>query len=329
MTSKKLQVFVSSTYKDLREERQAAVEAILTAGHIPAGMELFAAGNQSQLEVIKQWIKESDVFLLILGGRYGTIEAQSGKSYIQLEYEHAQTLGMPYFAVVITEDALDLKVRGQGREVLEEKNPEALRKFRGEVLGKHVRFWDDTKDIKLAILETLSKFSTDLNLVGWIRSDRGINGAAVAEELARLGRENSELRSTISEAGPRFSSGLTFSQMKTMLKKRGVSSSDVCDQKHWDCLVQIAEAFGDGLPNLLHVLWAFREVVLSSEPEGRLEALCPALKTLIRLGIFRHTGGLSYDLAPDGRSFLLRLELEMGDAVPAVGFHHLRHPFLS
>ena len=70
---KKLQVFVSSTYSDLRDERQAAVEAILTAGHIPAGMELFAAGDQSQMEVIKRWIDESDVFLLILGGRYGSM----------------------------------------------------------------------------------------------------------------------------------------------------------------------------------------------------------------------------------------------------------------
>jgi predicted Na+-dependent transporter len=49
---KKLQVFVSSTYMDLREERQAAVEAILTAGHIPAGMKLFAAGDDSQMKVI-------------------------------------------------------------------------------------------------------------------------------------------------------------------------------------------------------------------------------------------------------------------------------------
>jgi hypothetical protein len=33
---RKLQVFVSSTYADLKEERQAAVQVILTAGHIPA-----------------------------------------------------------------------------------------------------------------------------------------------------------------------------------------------------------------------------------------------------------------------------------------------------
>ena len=47
---KKLQVFVSSTYTDLIEERQAAVHAILDAGHIPTGMELFKAGNESQLK---------------------------------------------------------------------------------------------------------------------------------------------------------------------------------------------------------------------------------------------------------------------------------------
>jgi uncharacterized protein DUF4062 len=53
---KKLQVFISSTFTDLKQERQAAVEAILTAGHIPAGMELFTAGDESQMNVIKHWI---------------------------------------------------------------------------------------------------------------------------------------------------------------------------------------------------------------------------------------------------------------------------------
>ncbi|MDY3552411.1 DUF4062 domain-containing protein [Gemmata sp. JC717] len=87
--NKKLQVFVSSTYTDLIEERQAAVQAILSAGHIPAGMELFTAGDEEQLKVIYRWIDESDVYLLIVGGRYGSVEPKSGKSYTQLEYEYA------------------------------------------------------------------------------------------------------------------------------------------------------------------------------------------------------------------------------------------------
>ena len=104
---KKLQVFVSSTYIDLKEERQAAVQAILTAGHIPAGMELFSAGDQSQMDVIKRWIDESDVFLLILGGRYGSIEPESQKSYTHLEYEYALEKGKALFAVVTDQKALE------------------------------------------------------------------------------------------------------------------------------------------------------------------------------------------------------------------------------
>ena len=99
--NKKLQVFVSSTYTDLKEERQAAVEAILDAGHIPAGMELFKAGNESQLKTIYKWIDESDVYMLILGGRYGSIKSKSGKSYTQLEYEYALSKRIPFLQLLL------------------------------------------------------------------------------------------------------------------------------------------------------------------------------------------------------------------------------------
>src|SRR4030095_4041730 len=97
---KKLQVFISSTYTDMLVERQAVVEAILQAGHIPAGMELFAAGDESQLETIRHWIDDSDVFMLILGGRYGSIEPKSGKSYVESEYDYAVANKKPLFAAV-------------------------------------------------------------------------------------------------------------------------------------------------------------------------------------------------------------------------------------
>lgn len=71
---KKYQVFISSTYTDLIEERQKAVEAILNAGHIPAGMELFHAGDETQKDLISEWIEDSDIYVLILGGRYGSLD---------------------------------------------------------------------------------------------------------------------------------------------------------------------------------------------------------------------------------------------------------------
>jgi nucleoside 2-deoxyribosyltransferase len=144
---KRLQVFVSSTFSDLREERQAAVEAILAAGHIPAGMELFAAGDESQMEVIKQWIDESDVYLLILGGRYGSIDPKSGKSYTQLEYEYALSKGNPLFACVIKDAALDARIKKYGKEAIDDYRKE-WNQFREFVQSKIVEFWETQRTLK-------------------------------------------------------------------------------------------------------------------------------------------------------------------------------------
>lgn len=142
---KKLQVFVSSTYQDLIEERQKAVEGILRAGHIPAGMELFTAASKSQWKVIEEWIKESDLLMLILGGRYGTIEPESGKSYTHLEYEFALEHDIPVFAIVLNDQYLankkskDVKLQVYEHEV---ENPqiEKYKSFKELVTSKMVIF---------------------------------------------------------------------------------------------------------------------------------------------------------------------------------------------
>ena len=210
--SKRLQVFVSSTYTDLKDERQAAVEAILTAGHIPAGMELFTAGDESQMDVIKQWIDDFDVYLLILGGRYGTLEPKTGQSYIELEYRYALDKRKALFACVAKETQLEERVKRRGSEVLERDNPQKLRESRTFVLTKMVRFWDDYKDIKIAVGETLSDFARRDEFVGWVRGDQGTN-PAVTDELARLSKENAELREQLAEGGgPTLFQGLSDSR---------------------------------------------------------------------------------------------------------------------
>lgn len=194
LPSKRLQVFISSTYKDLIDERQSAVQAVLGAGHIPAGMELFASGDMSQMEVIKNWITQSDVFLLILGGTYGSIEPTSEKSYTHLEYEYALSIGKPTFAVVISEAYLEKKVKHHGSQILETTNADKYREFKKLVTSKIVRFYDDVKDIKLAIFETLSEFSRREQLIGWVPGNQKVDTSKMAEELARLGEENSRLQ---------------------------------------------------------------------------------------------------------------------------------------
>jgi hypothetical protein len=62
----KYQVFISSTYADLREEREAVTWAILTARHIPVGMEAFTATDDRGWQTIKSVIDRSDYYVLIL-----------------------------------------------------------------------------------------------------------------------------------------------------------------------------------------------------------------------------------------------------------------------
>lgn len=226
MKDKKFQVFVSSTYDDLKEERQAAVEAILSSGNIPAGMELFSAGDESQMVVIKRWIDESDIYLLIFGGRYGSIEAVSGKSYTHLEFEYAIEKNMPIFAVVIKDDALENKVKANGTFVIELENQKLLQEFKNVVLKNLVRFWEDIKDIKLAIHETISDFTYDKKMIGWIKGDNSVNSAFLAEEIARLTKENSDLRDKLninnSKNQPLYNN-LTFNELKKLLTQKKVN----------------------------------------------------------------------------------------------------------
>ena len=115
----KLQVFISSTYIDLENERQAAVMAILDSGNIPAGMELFKGGNLVK-DTIFKWIDDSDVYMLLLGGRYGSVDEKTRLSYTQLEYEYARKKRKPVFSILLTDEYLSEKAMKQGNDKIYE-----------------------------------------------------------------------------------------------------------------------------------------------------------------------------------------------------------------
>ena len=312
---KKLQIFVSSTYIDLKEGRQAAVEAILTAGHIPAGMELFAAGDESQMNVIKRWIDESDVYLLILGGCYGSIDPKSQRSYTQLEYEYAVEQGKPLFAIVITEEYLEEKLKKHGSIMIEREYPQKLKDFRALVLSKIVRFWSDTRDIKLAILETLAEFSHRDNLIGWVPGSEVINSGALAEELARLAKENAALREQMKGLSPASTtySGLDFKEMYSLLTRTRLKEElDTIDRYR---LEEVAEIFGDPEPRLIHIFWVISKRLQTRELMNIHNEVFNILGTLHGFDLVDKedtSPGFSgvYWLSEAGKQFLTRLRVE-------------------
>ena len=55
--AEKYQVFISSTFKDLAEERQDTLKSVLDMGHIPSGMEICPAVDIERFDYIKKIIK--------------------------------------------------------------------------------------------------------------------------------------------------------------------------------------------------------------------------------------------------------------------------------
>ena len=171
--TKKFQVFISSTYRDLIEERQVAVRAVLEAGHIPAGMELFTASDETQWDVIKKWIDESDVFLLILGGRYGSLNSVENKSYTHMEYEYAlkrKKHGMRLFTVVLSDEFL--KEKSKVPQIVPvcdlEFNPNYC-EFKNLVKNTLIKQVKNKDELSLEIVKALHRFEKDQLSGGWVR----------------------------------------------------------------------------------------------------------------------------------------------------------------
>jgi hypothetical protein len=91
---KRYQVFISSTFTDLKEERRTVLRSVLMLDHMPAGMELFPATDDAAWQLICDVIDASDYYLLILGGRYGSLD-EEGIGFTEKEYLYASSKGIP------------------------------------------------------------------------------------------------------------------------------------------------------------------------------------------------------------------------------------------
>lgn len=169
--NKKLQIFVSSTYTDLIEERQMVVQTILKFGGIPAGMELFTANSDEQFEIIKKWIDQSDIYLLILGGRYGSICEKTQLSYTEMEYDYAVRKKKPVISIILDDDYLQSKDENTQKSY--EISLNSYTNFKEKVTKKMVSFVKSKEELSTMLLSSINEIQNDenINLTGWVRAD--------------------------------------------------------------------------------------------------------------------------------------------------------------
>ncbi|PWE48577.1 hypothetical protein DEM26_17405 [Thioclava sp. NG1] len=189
MANKKYQIFVSSTFRDLADERQDAIRNILDLKHIPAGMELFPASDVDQLEYIKRVIDECDYYLLIIGGRYGSLD-EAGISFTEREYDYA----------IETEKVVIVFVHNNpaaipvGKSETTQEAIDALNAFREKAMnGRLVRMWNTRQDLEMMVVKALMHAFDDHPKQGWIRGDAAASDELLAQANKAL-QENASLK---------------------------------------------------------------------------------------------------------------------------------------
>lgn len=95
-------IFISSTVFDLTNERTAAYNAVNKVGGFPVMSErTMEAQSTDSLTACLSKVMESDIYVLILGGRYGW-QPEGKESITELEYQTARSQNIPVLVINTT-----------------------------------------------------------------------------------------------------------------------------------------------------------------------------------------------------------------------------------
>jgi uncharacterized protein DUF4062 len=188
------QVFVSSTFSDLEDERRQVSNTLAKAGYLAAGMELFPATDQQQFDFIKRVIDRSDYYVVIVGGRYGSL-ADGKVSYTEKEFQYARSQNIPVLAFLHKyPDRIEV-----GKTDQDADQATRLELFRDELRNKRmVEFWENTNDLCTKVLISVSHATNLTPRIGWIRGDQAID-PRVLQDAERTRIENVELKRRLEE----------------------------------------------------------------------------------------------------------------------------------
>jgi hypothetical protein len=196
------QVFVSSTFADLKDERLQLSNTLAKAGYIASGMELFPATDQQQFEYIKRVIDRCDYYIVIVAGRYGSLD-EDNVSFTEKEFDYARSKGIPVLAF--------LHAAPEGLPVSKTDNDkilaQQLESFKSKLkTGRMVDFYTNTSDLCTKAIISVFNAANLAPGVGWIRGDQAID-PKVLQESERLRTENAELKERLSQMS---ADGLSF-----------------------------------------------------------------------------------------------------------------------
>lgn len=154
-----MRIFISSTFKDLRAERDAAKEVLLQSELVPWGMELFVSQPSDPLDVCLEQVQLSDGVVLIVGLKAGSIIPDSaGMTYTGAEIDLAQNLGRPVFAFFKTEGGVPVNKEEPGSAL-----HQALEDFKRRVNGGKIMpaYFESIDELKTKLLLAVTNWNAE------------------------------------------------------------------------------------------------------------------------------------------------------------------------
>lgn len=245
---KRYQVFVSSTYADLRNERQKIIQTLMEMDCIPSGMELFPAADEEQWAFIKKVIDDCDYYLLLIGGRYGSTTPE-GISYTEKEYDYAISKGIRVVAF-LHDNPDDIPV---GKTDKDPALLEKLARFKEKAgQSRLVKFWRDASELPGLVALSLSKTIKTHPAIGWVRANTA-GSTELLGEINALRKENDELRKAIASAGEQKPvSVVNIAPLEDKIELHGDYKTSYNDYKRsWQFELSWGEIFALISPHLL------------------------------------------------------------------------------
>lgn len=205
---KRYQVFVSSTYEDLKKEREEVIRALLELDCIPVGMELFPAADDDAWTLIKRVIDDSDYYIVISAGRYGSVHPETNIGFTEMEYDYALHAGKPALAFLHADRGSIPSDRCENEPRMREK----LEAFRDKMRRKVTKEWNDARDLGAVASRGIVQLMRQKPGVGWIRADRAASDEAKLENL-QLSAEVNRLESLFNSSADELSKLKTDSSL--------------------------------------------------------------------------------------------------------------------
>lgn len=144
--------FISSTFRDLEEERRRVIEAVLDYHQLPVGMENFNAADETQWNYITRMLKDCDYFIVIVAHNYGTVD-EDGISYTEKETRYAQEQGIPVLRFILSNRVKDWPHERYERDPQKQEKLELFKEFLAS--DSMVSYWEDKNDLAAKITASL------------------------------------------------------------------------------------------------------------------------------------------------------------------------------